>query len=228
MKFAVLVFPGLSCDLDMYHAIKDELKEEVEYVWHTEADQLQAYDAVLIPTGASYGNYLRPGALAKSSPAIAPLKAFAETGKPVLGVGNGFHILVEAGLLPGGFLMNAGLKFRTAEAALTVQNTDTPFTGNYTVGQTITLPIAHDFGNYYADEATVEELKNGNRIVFSYEDNADGSTEAIAGITNERGNVLGMMPLPERAVEQLIGGTDGLPLFNSILNNWSEHNVNQS
>ncbi|WP_153731597.1 phosphoribosylformylglycinamidine synthase subunit PurQ [Sporosarcina obsidiansis] len=227
MKFAVLVFPGLTCDLDMYYAIEETVKQEVEYVWHTEADQLDQFDAVLLPTGTSYGNYLRPGALAKSSPACQHLIAFAESGKPVLGVGNGFHILVEAGLLPGGFLRNVGLKFRSAQETVVVENNTTTFTKDYAQGQIITLPVAHEFGNYYADEETVEELKNSNRIVFTYtNEHTDGSTLAIAGITNEKGNVLGMMPLPERAVEEVIGGTDGSPLFHSILNNWSEQHVN--
>ncbi|GKV67022.1 MULTISPECIES: phosphoribosylformylglycinamidine synthase subunit PurQ [Sporosarcina] len=227
MKFAVLVFPGLTCDLDMYHAVEETVKQEVEYVWHTEADRLGQFDALLLPTGTSYGNYLRPGALAKSSPACQELQKFAESGKLVLGVGNGFHILVEAGILPGGFLRNNSLKFRSAQVKLQVENTSTAFTKEYSKGQKITLPVANEFGNYYADEATVEELKSSNRIIFTYAgENEDGSTAAIAGITNEKGNVLGMMPLPERAVEELIGGTDGAPIFHSILNNWSEKHVN--
>ncbi|AXI00070.1 phosphoribosylformylglycinamidine synthase subunit PurQ [Sporosarcina sp. PTS2304] len=227
MKFAVLVFPGLTCDLDMFHAIEDTVKQEVEYVWHTEADQLDQFDAVLLPTGTSYGNYLRPGALAKSSPAFKQLQTFADSGKIVLGVGNGFHILVEAGILPGAFLRNNSLKFRSAVETVTVVNNNTAFTTGYSQGQAIKLPVASDFGNYYADDQTVEKLKTNNQIVFTYaNENKDGSTQAIAGITNEKGNVLGMMPLPERAVEELIGGTDGTPLFHSILNNWGEQHVN--
>lgn len=227
MKFAVLVFPGLTCDLDMYHAIEETVKQDVEYVWHTEADQLDQFDAVLLPTGTSYGNYLRPGALAKSSPACKQLQAFAESDKLVLGVGNGFHILVEAGILPGGFLRNQSLKFRSARETVRVENNNTAFTKDYTQGQVLTLPVANEFGNYYADEQTVEELKNNNQIVFTYaKENTDGSTEAIAGITNKRGNVLGMMPLPERAVEEIIGGTDGTALFQSIMNNRGEQHVN--
>ncbi|PID24269.1 phosphoribosylformylglycinamidine synthase subunit PurQ [Sporosarcina sp. P7] len=227
MKFAVLVFPGLTCDLDMYHAIEETVKQDVEYVWHTEADQLDSFDAVLLPTGTSYGNYLRPGALAKSSPACKQLQAFAESGKLVLGVGNGFHILVEAGILPGGFLRNQNLKFRSALETVRVENNNTAFTKDYTQGQMLTLPVANEFGNYYADDQTVEKLKSNNQIVFTYGDeNIDGSTEAIAGITNERGNVLGMMPLPERAVEAIIGGTDGTALFQSIMNSRGEQHVN--
>lgn len=164
MKFAVLVFPGLTCDLDMYYAVEETVKQEVEYVWHTEADQLDYFDAVLLPTGTSYGNYLRPGALAKSSPACKHLQAFAETGKPVLGVGNGFHILVETGILPGGFLRNNSLKFRSALETVKVENNNTVFTKDYAKGQTIQLPVASDFGNYYADEATVEELKKQTEL----------------------------------------------------------------
>ena len=228
MKFAILVFPGSGCDIDMHHAVNNVLGNEAEYIWHTEAN-LDGFDAVLIPSGASYGDYLRPGALAQSSPAIDSLKAFAATGKPVLGVGNGFQILAEAGLLPGAFLRNKGLKFRSGKTKLTVLNTDSTFTADYENGQEITIPFAHEFGNYYVDEKTVAELKNTNRIVFTYADgNADGSTANIAGVLNETGNVLGMMPLPERAVEEIIGGTDGLPLFNSILKRWSENNVSQA
>jgi len=228
MKFAILVFPGSGCDIDMHHAVNNVLGFKVEYIWHTEAI-LDGFDAVLIPSGASYGDYLRPGALAQSSPAIASLKAFAATGKPVLGVGNGFQILAEAGLLPGAFLRNKGLKFRSGKTKLTVMNVDSIFTTGYEKGQDITIPFAHEFGNYYVDEKTAEELKNNNRIVFTYADgNADGSTADIAGVLNETGNVLGMMPLPERAVEEIIGGTDGLLLFNSILKRWSENNVSQA
>ncbi|NYF26229.1 phosphoribosylformylglycinamidine synthase subunit PurQ [Sporosarcina sp. JAI121] len=228
MKFAILVFPGSGCDIDMHHAVKSVLGNEAEYIWHTEAN-LEGFDAVLIPSGASYGDYLRPGALAQSSPAIESLKAFAASGKPVLGVGNGFQILAEAGLLPGAFLRNKGLKFRSGNAKLTVLNTDSKFTSDYENGQVITIPFAHEYGNYFVDEETVTELKNNNRIVFTYADgNTDGSTADIAGVLNEQGNVLGMMPLPERAVEEIIGGTDGLPLFNSILKRWSENNVSHA
>lgn len=225
MKFAVLVFPGSGSDVDMHHAVKEVLGEEAEYVWHTEAN-LEQFDAVLIPTGASYGDYLRPGALAKSSPAIAELKKFVDAGKPVLGVGNGFQILTETGILPGAFLQNKGLKFKSGKAKLTVQNANSGFTTGYEKGQEITIPFAHQYGNYYVDEKTAATLKDENRIVFTYDDNQDGSTDNIAGVLNKQGNVLGIMPLPERAVEEIIGGTDGLPLFNSILKRWSENNVN--
>ena len=228
MKFAILVFPGSSCDVDMHHAITEVLGEKAEFVQHREA-KLEKFDAVIIPTGASYGDYLRPGALTKSSPAIENLKAFVASGKPVLGVGNGFQILTENGILPGAFLQNKGLKFRSGRAELTVHNTESVFTSGYKKGQEITIPFAHQFGNYFVDEETLAELKQQNRIVFTYADgNIDGSTEEIAGVLNEQGNVLGIMPLPERAVEEIIGGIDGLPLFNSILKRWSENNVSNA
>ena len=229
MKFAILVFPGSGCDVDMHHAINNVLGEEAEYVWHTEAENLESYDAVVVPGGASYGDYLRPGALAKGSQAMERLKAFATSGKPVLGVGNGFQILTEAHILPGAFIQNKGLKFRSGKAKLTVQNADSGFTSEYEKDQEITIPFAHQFGNYYADEKTVLELQDSNRIAFTYADgNVDGSTAEIAGVFNEKGNVLGIMPLPERAVEEIIGGTDGLSLFNSILKRWSVNNVSQA
>ncbi|KXH86759.1 phosphoribosylformylglycinamidine synthase subunit PurQ [Sporosarcina sp. HYO08] len=228
MKFAILTFPGSGSDVDLYHAIHEVLGQEAEYVRHTESD-LSDFDAVLIPSGASYGDYLRPGALALSTPVIESLKEFAASGKPVVGVGNGFQILTEAGLLPGAFLRNKGLKFRSGNTKLTVQNAETIFTSEYEQGQEISIPFAHEYGNYFVDEQTITELKNDQRIVFTYaNDNVDGSTEAIAGVLNEQGNVLGMMPLPDRAVEEIIGGTDGLPLFNSIVKRWSEQNVSQA
>jgi phosphoribosylformylglycinamidine synthase I len=228
MKFAILVFPGSSCEVDLFNAVNNVLGEKAEYVWHKEA-MFDGFDAVLIPGGTAYGDYLRPGALAKSSMAIEALKAFAASGKPILGVGNGFQILAEAGILPCAFLRNKGLKFRSGYSKLTVRNADSTFTSGYDNGLEITIPFAHEYGNYYVDEETVAELKANNRIVFTYADgNLDGSTEGIAGVLNEQGNVLGMMPLPERAVEKIIGGTDGIILFNSILKKWRETNVSHA
>lgn len=228
MKFAVLVFPGSSCDVDMLHAVKEIAGQDAEAVWHIEAD-LTKFDAVLIPTGASYGNYLRPGALARSSKVVESLKEFAASGKPVLGVGNGFHILTELGLLPGAFLHNPSLKFRSGSSKLIVENASTTFTLDYKKGQAIKLPFAHEFGNYFVDKETEDKLKKENRIVFTYADDThDNSTGEIAGVLNEAGNVLGMMPLPERAVEEIIGGTDGLALFTSILKRWNETNVSHA
>ncbi len=228
MKFAILVFPGSGCDVDMHHAINEVLGEKAEYVWHTEAE-LENFDAVLIPGGASYGDYLRPGALAKGSPAIESLKAFVASGKPVLGVGNGFQILTEIHILPGALLQNKELKFKSGIAKLTVDNANSIFTSGYKEGEVISIPFAHQYGNYYVDEKTVEELKLNNQIVFTYADSNDsGSTAKIAGVLNEQGNVLGVMPLPERAVEEILGSTDGLQLFKSILKRWSENNVSNA
>lgn len=218
MKFAILVFPGSGCDVDMHRAVSDILGEEATLVWHTEAEQLGEYDAVLIPGGAAYGDYLRPGALAKGSKAMTYLKEFANSGKPVMGVGNGFHILTEAHLVPGALLQNRSLKFQTGTTKLIVENAASQFTSDYTQGEEITIPYAHQYGNYYVDEETLQEMKANNQIVFTYHDENDhGSTEKIAGVLNKEGNVFGMMPLPERAVEEILGHVDGLRLFTSIL-----------
>ena len=225
MKFAVLVFPGSNCDIDMYHAIKDELGEEVEYVWHAETS-LEGFDGVLVPGGFSYGDYLRCGAMANQSNVMKALKDFAAAGKPVLGVCNGFQILTEAGLLPGALLRNKNLKFMCRTVQLKVQNNETLFTKNYESGEVIHIPIAHGEGNYYCDEETLAELKANNQIVFTYEgDNPNGSLEDIAGIINKEGNVLGMMPHPERAANEIVGGADGLKLFKSIVKQWREQHV---
>lgn len=226
MKFAVLVFPGSNCDIDMYHAIKDELGEEVEYVWHSETD-LSAYDGILVPGGFSYGDYLRCGAMANQSNIMAEVKKAADAGKPVLGVCNGFQILTEAGLLPGALLRNKNLKFMCRTVQLKVENNNTLFTNQYDQGQIIDIPIAHGEGNYYCDEETLQKLKDNRQIVFTYSgENPNGSLEEIAGIVNERGNVLGMMPHPERAVDALVGGADGLAVFKSIVKQWRENHVN--
>jgi phosphoribosylformylglycinamidine synthase subunit PurQ / glutaminase len=224
MKFAVIVFPGSNCDLDMYHAIKDELGEEAEYVWHDSTD-LSNYDGILLPGGFSYGDYLRCGAIAQSSAVMDEVKKAAEVGKPVLGICNGFQILTEAGLLPGVLLRNKNLKFMCKTVGLKVENADTLFTTEYEEGQEIQIPIAHGEGNYYCDDETYEQLLKNNQIVFSYADDFNGSRNQIAGVINERGNVLGMMPHPERAVSELINGNDGLALFKSIVKQWREANV---
>ncbi|RKJ53247.1 phosphoribosylformylglycinamidine synthase subunit PurQ [Butyricicoccus sp. 1XD8-22] len=225
MKFAVLVFPGSNCDIDMYHAIKDELGEEVEYVWH-DATDLSDFDGILVPGGFSYGDYLRCGAMANQSNVMAEVKRAAEAGKPVLGVCNGFQILTEAGLLPGALLRNKNLKFMCRTVQLKVENNDTIFTNQYENGQIINIPIAHGEGNYFCDEETLTKLKANNQIVFTYSgENPNGSLDDIAGIINERGNVLGMMPHPERAVSDLLGSADGLNLFKSIVKQWRESHV---
>ena len=226
MKFAVLVFPGSNCDIDMYHAIKDELGEEVEYVWHSQTD-LSGFDGILVPGGFSYGDYLRCGAMANQSNIMAEVKKAADAGKPVLGVCNGFQILTEAGLLPGALLRNKNLKFMCRTVQLKVENNNTLFTNQYAQGQIIDIPIAHGEGNYYCDEETLQKLKDNQQIVFTYAgENPNGSLADIAGIVNERGNVLGMMPHPERAVDALVGGADGLAVFKSIVKQWRENHVN--
>lgn len=226
MKFAVLVFPGSNCDIDMYHAIKDELGAEVEYVWHTE-DSLEGFDGALVPGGFSYGDYLRCGAMANQSNIMKALKEFAAAGKPVLGVCNGFQILTEAGLLPGALLRNKNLKFMCRTVQLKVENNNTLFTNEYAADEIINIPIAHGEGNYYCDEETLTKLQENNQIVFTYSgDNPNGSLSDIAGIVNEQGNVLGMMPHPERAANEIVGGADGLKLFKSIVKQWGEQHVN--
>lgn len=228
MKFAVIVFPGSNCDLDMYHAIKDELGEEVEYVWHDETD-LSGFDGVLLPGGFSYGDYLRCGAISRFSNVMSEVVKAAEAGKPVLGVCNGFQVLTEAGLLPGALLRNKNLKFMCRTVGLKVENNETQFTSEYSKGEVIQIPIAHGEGNYYCDEETLTRLKENNQIVFTYDsENPNGSIEDIAGIVNERGNVLGMMPHPERAANDIMGGSDGLALFKSIVKQWRESHVNHA
>jgi phosphoribosylformylglycinamidine synthase subunit PurQ / glutaminase len=224
VRFAVIVFPGSNCDVDMYHGIKDELGEEVEYVWH-DTESLDQYDGILLPGGFSYGDYLRTGAIARFSNVMKEVIKAANEGKPVLGVCNGFQILLEAGLLPGAMRRNESLSFICKPIELKVENTETMFTGEYKKGQTIKIPIAHGEGNYYCDEATLNRLKANNQIVFTYQQNPNGSLEDIAGIINEKGNVLGMMPHPERAVDALLGSADGLKLFQSIVKAWRESHV---
>lgn len=225
MKFAVIVFPGSNCDIDMYHAVKDELGEQAEYVWH-DAESLEDYDAVLLPGGFSYGDYLRSGAIAQFSNVMKEVVKAAEAGKPVLGVCNGFQILLEAGLLPGAMRRNDSMKFICKQVELKVENNETMFSAGYEKGEVITIPVAHGEGNYYCDEKTLASLNENNQIVFTYNgENPNGSLENIAGIINERGNVLGMMPHPERAVDELLGGADGLQLFRSIVKQWREANA---
>ena len=225
MKFAVIVFPGSNCDVDMYHAIKDELGEEVEYVWHTETD-LSQFDGILLPGGFSYGDYLRCGAIARFSNVMEHVVKAADEGKPVLGVCNGFQILLEAGLLPGAMRRNESLHFICRNSQLKVENNETMFTNQYNENEVITVPIAHGEGNYYCDDATLKQLQDNNQIVFTYAGtNPNGSLENIAGITNKQGNVLGMMPHPERAVDELLSSADGLKLFKSIVKHWRESNV---
>ncbi|MGE7896347.1 phosphoribosylformylglycinamidine synthase subunit PurQ [Bacillus cereus] len=221
MKFAVIVFPGSNCDVDMFHAIKDELGEEVDYVWH-DTENLDEYDAILLPGGFSYGDYLRCGAISRFANAMKAVQKAAEQGKAILGVCNGFQILVESGLLPGALMRNENLKFMCRTVQLRVENNETMFTSQYGKDEIINIPIAHGEGNYYCDEATLKQLEENNQIAFRYVENPNGSVSDIAGIVNEKGNVLGMMPHPERAVDELLGGAEGLKVFQSILKQWRE------
>ncbi|MCW1928327.1 phosphoribosylformylglycinamidine synthase subunit PurQ [Bhargavaea beijingensis] len=228
MKFAVIQFPGSSCDLDLYHAVTDVLGEKAEYVTHHETD-LSAYDAILLPGGASYGDAVRAGALARTTSVMEAIIRAAEEGKPVLGVGNGFQILTEAGLLPGAFLKNRDQKFICRNVKVQVVNNRTLFTSEYAKGEELNIPIAHGEGNFYCDEETYGQLKENNQIVFVYSDgNPNGSVGDIAGLVNEKGNVLGMMPHPERAAESILGSEDGLNVFKSIVNEWRESHANQA
>lgn len=221
MKFAVLVFPGSNCDIDCYKAVEHTLGETVDYVWHTATD-LSAYDCIIVPGGFSYGDYLRCGAISRFAPVMAEVAKAAEEGKYILGICNGFQILTEAGLLPGTLLRNMSLKFRCHDTVLRVENNQNPFTSQYAPGEEITIPIAHGEGNYYCDEATLEKLQQNGQIIFSYVSNPNGSVLDIAGISNERGNVVGMMPHPERAVNSLLGSEDGKKMFTSILKAWRD------
>lgn len=223
MNFAVLVFPGSNCDIDCFKAVEDTIGQSVDYVWHTTTD-LSKYDCIIVPGGFSYGDYLRTGAIAQFAPVMKAVRVEAAKGKYVLGICNGFQILLETGLLPGAMLRNNSLKFRCHAANLQVENTNTAFTSEYKQGELINIPIAHGEGNYYCDDATLAELKANNQIVFRYEagNNPNGSVDDIAGICNKAGNVLGMMPHPERAVHELLGSADGVKMFTSILTTWRE------
>ena len=230
MKFGIVVFPGSNCDVDCYHAAKEVLGQPTEYVWHQEQD-LSRFDCIVIPGGFSYGDYLRCGAIARFSPAMEAIAEESERGKLVLGICNGFQILLESGLLPGAMLRNNHLQFRCEERHLRVENNRTPFTNLGEVGQVLRVPIAHAEGNYFIDESGLAELKRHNQIAFRYcdekglitpESNPNGSIENIAGITNKRGNILGMMPHPERAAESEVGCTDGKLVWASILKWWGD------
>ena len=216
MKFGVIVFPGSNCDHDAFFAVSHNLGQKAEFIWHDSAS-LGQVDAVILPGGFSYGDYLRCGAIAKFSPVMQAVKRFAADGGLVLGVCNGFQILVEAGLLPGALIRNRSLKFICRELRLRVGTTNSPFTCAATPGQQMRLPIAHGEGCYVADERTLDELEAEDRVAFRYIDNANGSMRDIAGILSRERNVMGLMPHPERATEPLMGSTDGLVVFQSML-----------
>ena len=224
MKFGVIVFPGSNCDHDAYHVISKHVGQPVSFLWHRETD-LNAYDALIIPGGFSYGDYLRAGALASLSPVMKSVREFAARGGFVLGICNGFQILCEAGLLPGALIRNRDLHFRCEHVHVRVENADTPFTNELRRGQLLRLPIAHAEGNYVCDDETLLELQYEDRITLRYcdaagnttdEANPNGSRDSIAGICNRERNVLGLMPHPERACEDLLGSADGRGLFRSL------------
>jgi phosphoribosylformylglycinamidine synthase I len=215
MTFGVIVFPGSNCDHDAWYAVARNLGQPAEFIWH-DASTLGNVDAVILPGGFSYGDYLRCGAIAKFSPVMEAVRKFAADGGLVLGICNGFQILVETGLLPGALIMNRGLKFICRPVDLTTVTTDTPFTSRAALRQTVTFPIAHGEGCYFADERTLDELEAEDRVVFRYVDNPNGSLRDIAGILNRERNVMGLMPHPERATEPLMGSSDGLVVFRSM------------
>lgn len=225
MTFAVVVFPGSNCDYDAYHAVKHVLGEDARYVWHKDASIGRA-DVVILPGGFAHGDYLRTGAIARFSPIMRAVREFADAGGPVLGICNGFQILLESGLLPGAMLRNRGLKFICEHVSLRVEAIDTPFTASCTKGQVLRIPINHGEGNYYADDAVLDELEREHRVIFRYvnasgqptdEANPNGARRNIAGICSNARNVVGLMPHPERACESALGSEDGLVLFESVV-----------
>jgi phosphoribosylformylglycinamidine synthase subunit PurQ / glutaminase len=233
MKFAVVVFPGSNCDHDAYHAAKVVLRQDAHLVWHKDTS-LEGADAVILPGGFAHGDYLRTGAIARFSPIMPAIVDFARAGGPVLGICNGFQVLLEAGLLPGAMLRNRDLKFHCEQVVVRVEQADTPFTLRAATGQTLRLPVAHGEGNYYAPPEVVRELEAARRVIFRYCDprgnvndasNPNGSVNGIAGICNDARNVVGLMPHPERACEAALGSADGLVLFESVVTALSQHGL---
>ena len=225
MKFGVLVFPGSNCDHDTYHVISEIARQPVAFLWH-ESQDLENCDAILVPGGFAYGDYLRTGAIAHFAPVMQSVKKFAAGGGLVLGICNGFQILCESGLLPGALMRNAGLKYICKQVHLRVETDQTPFTHGLVGGQVLKIPIGHMEGNYFCDDSTLQQLERDNRIVFRYttpdgdvtaEANPNGSLANIAGVVNEGRNVLGMMPHPDRSSEALLGSADGLHIFESMV-----------
>lgn len=231
MKFGVVVFPGSNCDHDAYHAAKHVLGQDAEFIWHKDTS-LKGADVIILPGGFSYGDYLRTGAIARFSPAMNAVKEFAQSGGPVLGVCNGFQILLEAGMLPGAMLRNRDLKFHCEHVCVRIEQTNTPFTSSATKDQVLRLPIAHGEGNYFAAPDVLRTLESTGRVVFRYCNaqgqttdaaNPNGSANNIAGICNEARNVVGLMPHPERACEPALGSGDGLILFESVVRALETH-----
>ncbi|MEQ1552111.1 phosphoribosylformylglycinamidine synthase subunit PurQ [Sphingorhabdus sp.] len=217
MRAAVIQFPGSNCDRDMAVAIREVTGAETSLVWHRETELPANLDLIAVPGGFSYGDYLRSGAMAARSPVMQAVVASAGRGVPVLGVCNGFQILTEAGLLPGALMRNAGIRFVCREVKLTVENSQSIFTSRYQAGEEIVIPVAHHDGNYFADEATLDRLEGEGRVAFRYAEQVNGSARNIAGILNDAGNVLGMMPHPERMIEAVQGGSDGRRLFEGLI-----------
>jgi phosphoribosylformylglycinamidine synthase len=226
MKTGVIVFPGSNCDHDAFYTTSALIGQESQFIWHKDRKDLKDYDLIVVPGGFSYGDYLRTGAIARFAPVMQDVMEFAKRGGAVIGICNGFQILTECGLLPGALLRNRKLKFICKNIFLRIENNTTRFTSNYEKGQIITVPIAHGDGNYFADAETIKRLENENRVIFRYcsesgdttdESNPNGSINHIAGIMNESGNVLGMMPHPERCADMILGNNDGLKVFTSIL-----------
>jgi len=217
MKFGVVIFPGSNCDHDCYYAIKTVTGKPVEFIWHQDTS-VKGFDAVILPGGFAYGDYLRTGALAKFSPVMQAVREFADKGGLVIGICNGFQILTEAGLLPGALMRNSNMKYICKFLQLRTETTDTPFTNQLMKGQVLNVPIGHGEGNYFADEDTLKELEDNGQVAFRYLENPNGSIHDIAGIVNKGRNVLGMMPHPDRSSEQILGSTDGKLIFESMVN----------
>ena len=220
MKFGVVVFPGSNCDHDAWYAVSHNLGQKAEFIWHDSAS-LGDVDCVILPGGFSYGDYLRCGAIAKFSPVMQAVKKFAAAGGPVAGFCNGFQILTESGLLPGALVRNKNLKFICKEVRIITATANSPFTAGLAQGQELRVPIAHGEGLYYADDRTLDQLEAEDLIAFRYAENPNGSLRDIAGVLSEGHNVLGMMPHPERAADPLMGSTDGLAIFHSLVSSFS-------
>jgi phosphoribosylformylglycinamidine synthase len=225
IKFGVVIFPGSNCDYDTYNVLKNVFEQDTTFLWHKDHD-LKNADAVILPGGFSYGDYLRSGAIARFSPIMQEIREFALNGGIVLGICNGFQVLLELGLLPGAMLRNKNLKFLCQFVNLRLDNTDTPFSHKGELGQVLRIPIAHFDGNYFTDPETLQEIEKNNQVVFRYstpdgkltdESNVNGSMKSIAGLMNKEGNVMGMMPHPERASENILGSHDGRVIFESMI-----------
>lgn len=224
MKFAVITFPGSNCDQDVYHVTSNVFQVATDMLWYEERKDLSDYDTVILPGGFSYGDYLRSGAIARFSPVMEDVIEYARAGGLVLGICNGFQILMEAGLLPGAMKVNDSLKFVCRQVKIRVENKETAFTGSIKPGEVLEMPVAHRDGNYYLDQAGLEQLEANNQIIFRYlnqEENPNGSLANIAGICNRERNVLGLMPHPERAAEEILGSADGSKIFTSLLESLS-------